>query len=194
MVTPVRILATHMSVAAVFLSAPVASTTRFHELPDNRATLVLRDGTHLSMTLYLNYVDVLHVALAPQQATGEFLVMYSAMKPAAFRQALERAEAKLQAGTRVTTGGQALALIGWKWPGPAQAQAQIQQAAMRAVVAPHDHVEEPQSEVRAEAIATHEVTGLNIHFPPEFLRVLVVSYRPNQVWADPKDGATSIRF
>jgi hypothetical protein len=42
---------------ATLLVAPI------HELQDNRATLVLRDKTHQSVTLYVNFTDALHRAL-----------------------------------------------------------------------------------------------------------------------------------
>ena len=61
-----------------------------HELEDNRATLVLRDDNHVTLTLFINYVDALHAALAPGQPLPAFLLVYSAMKPADFRAALDR--------------------------------------------------------------------------------------------------------
>jgi hypothetical protein len=50
-----------------------------HELQDNRATRVLRDEYHLSLTLFINYTDALFLALAPKRPFQEFLLVYSAM-------------------------------------------------------------------------------------------------------------------
>jgi hypothetical protein len=191
---PIATLLPRVVLAATLALAP-ASASRRHELPDNRATLVLRDGTHLSVTFYLNYVDVLHRALAPKQPLGEFLVMYSALKPAAFRQQMQEAQARLQSAIRVTPeGGKELPLAGWKWPEPFQVQALIQQAAMQAVVAPNDHVNEPQSEIQAELVAERAISAVTVRFPPAFLRVLVVSYRPTQRWVEPQLPSPRITF
>ena len=54
-----------------------ASAGAGHELQDNRATLVLRDKTHISVTFYLAYSAVLHQTLAPQRPLAEFLAVYS---------------------------------------------------------------------------------------------------------------------
>lgn len=191
--TIASILARALLLAA--LAAAPKSPSRRHEFPDNRATLVLRDGTHLSITLYLNYVDVLHRTLAPKQSLGEFLVMFSALKPAALRQQMEKAEAALSAATHVTLeGGRELPIAEWKWPPPFEVQSLIQQAAMRAVVAPNDHVNEPQAEIKAEAVSARPIGGLTVRFHPALLRVLVVSYKPNQVWVEPSAPPPRIIF
>ena len=182
------------TVTAASVTAPVAIAPR-HELPDNRATLVLRDDRHLSITLYINYVDALHRAIAPRMATSEFLTRYSAMNLATLRAELQRVQRQLQSATRLTIDARTpLALSDWRWPTAEQVQALIQQSVMQAVVAPNDHVTEPQSEIHAEAVGVHTITGVDIRLPREFLRVLVVSYRPNQVWANPDGPATSVRF
>jgi hypothetical protein len=58
------------------------STNAFaHELQANRASLVLRDSQHLSLTFFVDYVGVLHQVLAPQRTLQEFVLMYASMKP-----------------------------------------------------------------------------------------------------------------
>ena len=181
------------NVAAADTSA-VARAPR-HELPDNRATLVLRDDRHVSVTLYINYVDALHRAIAPRMSTSEFLTKYSTMSLATLRAQLLGVQRRFQSATRLTIDARTpLALSDWKWPTAEQVQALIQQSVMRAVVAPTDHVTEPQSEIHAEAVGTRTVTAVDIRLPREFLRVLVVSYRPSQVWANPDGPATRVRF
>ena len=59
-----------------------------HELSGNRATMVLRDETHIALTFYVDYPNVLYQLLAPaksQRSHREFLLAYSAMKPADFQ-------------------------------------------------------------------------------------------------------------
>ena len=91
-----------LSFAAAFAALSFASACVLgHELDENRATLALRDKTHISITLYLAYTDALHLALAPQQPMDEFLVTRSAMKPEELQRELLRAQAKFQAATHV---------------------------------------------------------------------------------------------
>ena len=80
-------------------AAPVAQA---HDLDENRATLVLRDRTHLSVTLYLNYAQALHRALLPHREYGAFLLMYSSMKPDDLEKELQSAQAKFELEKRMT--------------------------------------------------------------------------------------------
>lgn len=170
-----------------------------HELPDNRATLVLRDRTHLSVTLYIDYVEVLHRALAPQQKFQEFLLQRAAMSPQAFQREVDQVQTKFQNTTRLLlpTGGQAL-LTRWNWPGASGVQYALRQRAMQTMVAghghDHDHGHEGVVEVRAEAHLQHETDSLRVQFPEAFEKVMVVSYRPNQVWVDAKAASAVVRF
>ena len=80
----------------------MALCTRAHELQANRASLVLRDSQHLSVTFYLDYVGVLHQVLAPQRSLQDFVLAYSAMPPQAFNAQLLAAQTKLQSNTSLT--------------------------------------------------------------------------------------------
>ena len=66
-----------------------------HELQDNRATIVLRDKINLSLTLFINYAEALHQALAPERQFAEFLVVYSALKPEELRKELAKLTKKI---------------------------------------------------------------------------------------------------
>lgn len=164
-----------------------------HDLEDNRATLVLRDPTHLSVTLYLNYPEALHKALLPQRDYGAFLLIYSSMKPDELRKELLRAQAKFESTTQLTTPtGAHLKLSGWLWPDTKQVQTLLQQQVMQAMVDGHPH-SAPQ-EIRADALAPTPIETLTAQFPPEFQKVLVVSYKPNQVWITGSGQQPPIRF
>jgi hypothetical protein len=166
-----------------------------HDLQDNRATLVLRDGNHLSVSLYLAYADALHAALAPQRPVDEFLVAYSAMKPELMRKELLRAQAKFQSATRLyLASGRELALTNWIWPDAGQVQAMLQRRIMQAMVDPAGHAHEEPLEVHADANSPEEITAVRVQFPEEFQKVLVVSYRPKQQWVEPKSWSPAIRF
>jgi hypothetical protein len=177
------------------LLLPVVLRANAHELLVNRATLVLRDDTHVSITLYLAYADALHAALAPRQTTAEFLTMYSAMKPEALEQALAAAQAQFQSGTKLyLASGQPVAVTNWLWPDPRQVQAMIQQRIMQAMVDPNGHAHEEPLEVHADANAAKKIAGLRVQFPPQLGQVLLVWYRPSQVWVEPNSWSPAVWF
>ena len=178
-------------VAAALLPAPRA--VHAHDLEDNRATLVLRDQTHLTVSLFLNYPEALHKALQPNRDYGAFLLLYSSMKPDDWKKELLRAQAKFESTLRLVPQGatQPLTLTGWTWPDVKQVQSLLQQQVMQAMV--DGHVHGPPVEVHAEAVAAKPITSLSVRLPAEFQKVLVVSYRPNQTWSQP-GTATDIKF
>ncbi len=176
-------------------AAMLATAGLAHELQENRATLVLRDNTHLSVTLYIAYGDALHRALAPTRPLQEFLVMYSAMRPDQMQKELQRAQAKFEADTHLYLSmGREVPLTNWVWPEAKQVQAMLQQRIMQAMVDPNGHSHEEPLEIHAEVNARQEVITVRIQFPEEFQKVLVVAYRPAQLWAEPKTLSPVIKF
>lgn len=166
-----------------------------HELSENRATLVLRDKTHLAVTVYVNYAEVLHLALAPQRPLPEFLAVYAAMKPADLQKQLLRVQVKFQTATRLyLASGTEIALANWVWPDAAQVQTLLQQTIMRAIAGPNAHTHEDPLEIHADAVASAEIQSVRIRFPDEFGKVLVVAYRPTQLWVEPNTLSPAIRF
>ena len=73
-------------------------------------------------------------------------------------------------------------------------QAQFQQLVMQAMVDPAAHTHQPPLEVHAEAVSVQEIGGVKIQFPEEFQKVLVVAYKPTQVWLERKAVSPQIRF
>lgn len=168
-----------------------------HELQSSRATLVLRDDQHLTLSFFVDYTGVLHKVLAPQQPFEAFALMYSAMKPQAFQAQVLNVQRTLQASTAVLLqGGKAAVLTQWVWPDAATVHKLLQQRAMQAVIAPADHSHVTQSEIRAETTSDKEgdFTFITLQLPIEFQDVLVVSYQPKQVWASPGKGSPTIGF
>jgi hypothetical protein len=181
--------------AAVGLLLVAAPHAGAHELQDNRATLVLRDGTHLSLTLYIAYPEALHQVLAPQRPFMAFLLVYSSMKPEELQRALLRAQARFQSATRVYAApGSEVALTNWIWPDAKQVQTILQQRVMQAMVDPAGHSHEAPVEVRADALARQEINAVQVQFPEEFQKVLVVAFRPSQLWVEGKALSPAIRF
>ena len=168
-----------------------------HELQENRATLVLRDKTHIAVTMYIAYGDALHLALMPQRPLASFLVIYSAMKPEDLRKQLLRAQEKFQSSTRLYLSpgpGREIPITSWIWPDAKQVQTLLQQRIMAAVADPNGHSHEQPIEIHADAVAPSEVSGVTLKLPEEFQNVLVVSYHPNQVWVDSKALSPEIKF
>ena len=184
-------------IASACLLWTLLTSAAAHELPSNRATLVLRDEQHLALSFFVDYTGVLHKVLAPQQSLEAFVLLYSAMKPQAFQTQLLNAQGKLQASTTVLfQGGKAANLTQWAWPDAATVQQLLQQRAMQAVIAPSDHSHVAQTEIRAETRADNpgDLRAITLQLPAEFQDVLVVSYQPKQVWASPGKGPSTIAF
>ncbi len=172
--------------------APIAAA---HDLADNRAQLVLRDKTHLTVTFYIAYPDALQLALSPKRSPQEFLVTYSAMRVEDLQKELLRAQAKFQAGTHIYIGpGQELVLTNWVRPQASQVRTLLQQRLMQALVDPKNYGHDTPLEMHAEGIAPREVTSVQVQFPEEFQKVLVVAFRPTQLWTEPKSISPSIKF
>lgn len=176
----------------VLLLVPWSSA---HELTENRATMVLRDQNHVAITLFLNYSDVLHRSLAPEQSFAEFVLAFSALPPEQFAARLQTAQTRLQSQIKVLPRPASKASMQrWAWPVAARAQELLRDRAMQMLAAPNDHVHESPLEVRVELQTAGRLTAVSAVFPPEFRRVLVVSYRPQQAWVEPGEAAAHIKF
>lgn len=172
-----------------------ATSATPHELQANRATLVLRDQVHVSVTLFLNYSEVLHQVLMPQKSFQEFAVALSAMRTADFQKELLRAELQLQRSLQFKShGNEVLGLGNWSWPEATRVQWLLQERVMQATVAPNEPAHEDAVEVRLEATAQRPIAGMTASFPAAFNRVLLVSYQPNQVWVEPRGASGPIKF
>ena len=166
-----------------------------HELPDNRLTLVLRDDNHLSLGFYIHYADALHRALSPRTSFQEFTLVYSSLAAADFEKEMQRAQMKFRLGTRVVlASGAALTIANWQWPAPATVQRSLQERAMASVVAPSAHSHDAPTEIRAEVVSAAAISAVSVLLPDEFQNVLVVSYRPAEVWIQPKQPSPVIKF
>lgn len=192
-----------LTCAMLAFAAP--SPARAHELPSNRLTLVLRDSRHLSLTFYIDYLDTLHKTLAPERSADEFALLHAAMPAAEFQQTVTRAHAKLEDATRLTTaGGKVLKPTQWRWPTAQSTHTLIQQRAMQLVAnsqtnsaetaksTPHEHGS--VSAVAAEVSASVDLSTVSVTLPEPMMPVLVVSYRPAQVWVKPRSGPQTIKF
>ena len=177
---------------SLLLQAPLATA---HELQENRATLVLRDKTHVTLTLYISYAEALHQTLAPQRPLQEFLLVYSAMKPEQLEKELIRAQLKWQAATKVfTSPGVEATLTNWIWPDTKQVQMYLQQRVMQAMVDPAGHAHLAPLEIHADANSQQAIVSVRVQFPEEFQKLLVVAYKPSQIYVERKTLSPLIKF
>lgn len=182
-------------IGAALLMLAAGGSVRAHELLENRATLVQREATFVSMTLYIDLPEALHRALAPQRSFEAFAVTHANLPLDAFKTVLMPALIRMQSETHVTTGkGRVLAVERWLWPEPARVQASLRERLMEAVLAPGDHAHVVPLEVRAELRSGKPITSLRVQFTPALGRVMVVSYRPRQVWVEPRSPSPDITF
>ena len=180
-----------LALLAVFACRPVAA----HELQENRATLVQREANFVSMTLYIDLPEALHRALAPERSFGAFALAQANLPPDAFRAVMRQAVGRMQSEMRVTAlAGRPISVERWVWPEPERVQALLRERLMEAVVAPGDHTHTAPLEVRAELYSVMPITSLRVQFAAALGRVMVVSYRPKQVWVESSSPSPVITF
>jgi|APCry1669188879_1035177.scaffolds.fasta_scaffold02401_3 hypothetical protein len=172
-----------------------ASCAYGHELPDNRATIILREDRHVSVTIYLNWPEALRRTLSPARSLAEFVLVYSAMDSGHLKSALDRAELELGKAIQVTDNHGRKALVEkWAWPTDMETQAELRNLAAQLLIAPTQPPHDDPVEVRGDLVMTQRLDSVRVKFPREFDRVLVVSYRPSQVWVEKDRGPTEIHF
>jgi hypothetical protein len=177
------------------LACATLTTVTAHELPANRLSLVLRDDAHIALTYYIDYPKALSQALEPKRTFNEFLLMYSAMPPSEFQQAMAKAQAIFTNQTIIKSGnGEALSIAAWRWPDAASTQAALQQRVMQSVVAANEHKHEAAIEVQANATARRKIDEISVTLPKSFGSVVVVSYKPKQTQLTPTAAPLKIRF
>ena len=141
------------------------------------------------------YPEALHLALAPQLPFPEFLVAYSTMSVEVLQKQLSQAEAKFQSATQLyAIPGKEMAITNWIWPDVKKVQGLLQGRIMQAMIDPKSHGHQAQVEIHADANGQQEITAVRVQFPEEFQKVLVVAYRPNQLWVNRKALSPAIKF
>ena len=180
-----------MLACLVVRATPLAA----HELDANRATLVLREPGLVSLSLYVDYPSLLQRSMAPQESLEQFLFTAAAMPPEKFRDALGRAQLRLQAGTQLLLpGSRAQAFARWIWPDAARAQQSLRDRVMQQVADPAAHPPDATLQVQAEVLLPSSPSSLRLQLPAAFGRVLVVWYRPGQQWVEPGTLSPEMKF
>jgi hypothetical protein len=82
----------------------------------------------------------------------------------------------------------------WAWPKPAEVQQMLRMRLMQSLADPSRAAHEEPTEVRAELRSSKAIAALKVVFPPEFQKVIVVSYRPSQVTLESGKPAALVQF
>lgn len=185
------------SLQSILLTCLLSATlpVQAHEAEVNKATLVLRDGHHLSLSLYLRLDESLYRMSLKKVPYQEFLLAHASMPAAEFEKVWLPVQEQLQKSVVLQDGrNQPLTLRKWKWPKPEKIQAVIQENLMQATVAAGHHHHPALLEIRAEASASAPVSRVSLQVSPVWQPLLVVSYQPAQTVLEAGKPPVSIRF
>lgn len=181
--------------SAFLLTGMASRAIEGHELEADRMTLILRDQSHLSISLYINYTEALARQLQPGNTEESFILEYAAMAPEAFARAIGNAQKTISEGLVLSQpGGWRITLNHWQWPDTQRLHDQLQEKAMQLLVDPGHHEHMPVQEIHAEGFANKTLDTVSVQLPPSLPRVLVVSYKPSQNWVMAGQKSPEIRF
>ena len=145
----------------------LTSWSSAHELSENRATMVLRDQNHVAITLYLNYAEVLHRTLAPEQRFSEFVLAFAALPPEQCAAQLRTVQARFQAQIKVLPHPVTDATLqSWEWPAATRVQALLRDRAMQLLTAPNEHAHETPVEVRVSLKSIGRMSSVSAMIGP----------------------------
>ena len=92
------------------------------------------------------------------------------------------------------TTGPEIRLSNWEWLDARTVRSLLQERMMQSPVDANGHVHQDPLEIHADTNAPEEIGGVKIQFPEEFQKVLVVAFRPTQVWVESKSLSPVIKF
>jgi hypothetical protein len=173
------------------MGAPIPATA--HENPLPSASLVQRDGGHLTLTLRLDAARALHRTLKPSAAPLESLALLSAMDPARFATLWEQATRQWSQECAVLLSGRAIAATRWTWPLARDAQAHLQQQLMPQLTGGHaDHdLLSAQAEFR---VGADPVVKAQLKLPATLRPLTLTTLRPRQQWSGEGDAPIPLNF
>ena len=184
-----------MQLLAVVLLACASRVLQAHELESNRLTLVLREPNHLVASFHLNFIDLLHVAVAPHLPFDEFLAVYSTLPVPVLQSQLNRVEQSVQSTLLLSTQDhEELKLKDWLWPDAAAVQEQMRQHVMKALTMPEAHDKQQQMEVHAEAVSKNPIISARLILPALLGQTVVVWYHVNQALLESGKDYPEMKF
>ena len=166
---------------------------RAHESPLPSATVVQRDGGHLTLTLRLDPARALQRTLQPNAAPMESLAALSAMDTARFAALWEQATRRWSQESAVLLQGRSVPAVRWTWPLARDVQAHLQQQLMPQLTGGHAEHEllSAQAEFQLNADARNRA---QLKLPAGFRPLSVTTLRPRQRWAAEGDAPINLNF
>ena len=176
-----------------------------HEIQANRLTLIQRDTSHLSLRWQIDLISALQRTLEPKSEAVSFQVKLLSLPQTQFEAALKRTQSHIEKELElVIDKPKSKARIrltpkSWRWPKPSELRNHLQQLTAAAVLrqsgqlsgSDHDHPE--FFEVTAELVEpAYDLSNMTIKTPEVLGKVMLVYYRPRQLWLDPKASAAFI--
>jgi hypothetical protein len=169
-----------------------SATANAHEMTENRARLVLREDNHITGSLFVNYTKLMHETWAPEMSFQDFAVMYASMDAASFAAKLNDLQHRIATGTEVQAGPQTFHGRDWGFPPAGVSQAMLRKYMMGALTGSAYH-EEPV-EIDFDVVAPVKLTTVRARFPKELGKVLLVTYRPAEMWVERGAQTGAITF
>lgn len=164
-----------------------------HESPLPSATLVLRDGGHLVLTLRLDLARALHRTLQPESTPMQALSAFAAMEPARFAGLWERATSRWAQECAVLVQGRRVAAQRWSWPSAQEAQSLVQRQLMPQLAGTHTDHEWGQAQAEF-TLGTESRDHLQLRLPAALRPLSLTTVRPRQQWSGESEQPIKLLF
>lgn len=152
-----------------------------HELDENRASIVLRNETNISVTLYINIFDALHKTLAPQRDSFEFIGYLASLNETDFSKQWVLATHKLEQKIHVRLlSGEILKVSTTNWGAPQAVHKLFKEITMRSIIEKNRHLHSEPYEVKFQINANKPTNTLKVEIPEVLRPMTIVSNRIKQ--------------
>jgi hypothetical protein len=181
-------------VAWVLVCATPWQTLQAHELTETSATLVIRDGGHLSLRLQVPWATVLQARLAPGRPAVELLGQLAAEPAPTFARRYSAVIALIARDTHaLDPQGRPVAFVHWQWPSAAQVQEALRRELMARLADPVNFAHQSRLAATAEVTLQARASGqARLRLPTLLGPALLTITRPREEWL--RGGAPSAPF
>lgn len=181
-------------VACVLVCAAPWQTLQAHELTETSATLVIRDGGHLSLRLQVPWATVLQARLAPGRPAVELLGQLAAEPATTFARRYAAVVALIARDTHALDAqGRSVAFINWQWPKAAEVQEALRRELMARLADPVNFAHDSRLAATAEVTLQSRASGqARLRLPTLLGPALLTVTHPREEWL--RGGAPSAPF
>lgn len=171
---------TLLLLASLLLSPRTAGA---HDLAETGATVVVREGGHVTLQLNITWSRILQARWRPDRPRQEYLAYATTLPPAAFaREVLEVQRIVTREVNVQLTASAPQAFIHWTWPAPAEIQAALQHELMALVVDGAGDHHASRLGATAELRLRAPSPDVRIRFPAVLGKVLLTVSAPSEAW------------